>query len=221
MLSSETQIIVLSGIRHPMRTILTVLLIGLGASFINAPQAASDESSGWTDLLGRDLKNWARLESGPNPWRLTSQHSLICSAKVVDYYTPDRNFENGTIRFEYRLTSTAAKSGYRGAVYVRRTQESKGVRVDLGDDCGTIATPVASGTDRVKTITEKPSVKLAKRVGEWNDVEISMAGRAISVKVNGKPASTFEQCDILSGLIVFAGEGSEIEFRSVLWKAGK
>ena len=204
-----------------MRTILTVLLIGLGAGFINAPQAASDETSGWTDLFGQNLKNWVRLESGPNPWRMTSQRSLICSAKVVDNYTPDQNFEDGTIRFEYRLTSTSAKSGYRGAVYVRRTPENKGVRVDLGDDCGSVAAQVTAGTDRVKTHTEKPSETLGKPVGQWNDVEISMAGQAISVKVNGKPASSFGQCDILTGLIVFAGEGSEIEFRSVLWKAGK
>jgi hypothetical protein len=91
----------------------------------------------------------------------------------------------------------------------------------LGDDCGTIAAKVTAGTDQVKTLTEKPTEKVAKAIGEWNTVEISMKGNSITVKVNGKSASAFEQSELASGLIVLAGEGSEIEFRSVHWKAAK
>jgi hypothetical protein len=41
------------------------------------------------------------------------------------------------------------------------------------------------------------------------------------VSINGRPGGSFDQCDTTGGLIVFEAEGSEVEFRHILWRADR
>jgi len=199
-----------------MRTLLLVPAIGLVAALITSPQAASQDQPEWVDLLGNDLKDWTRMGSGENPWRLTTDRSLIC-LPASDAYVPDEEFWDGTLKFEYRFHPTGEKTGYKASLSVRRTLSSGGCKVALGDGCGTITGTFVGGSDKPKEVEQKPAEELARPIGDWNQVKVQMEGRSVIVFINGKPAGSFDRCDNAHGLLFFETEGSEIEFRRVHW----
>lgn len=203
-----------------MRTLLLVPTIGLFAALFGTPPAASQEEAGWVDLLGRDLRDWTRMGTGKNPWRLTTDRTLGCAA-AHDAYVPDDEFGDGTLRFEYRFRPTADKTGYRASVSVRRTLSATGCKVDLGDDCGRLVGSFQGSSDKVKEIESRPAVPVARRIGEWNQVEVRMEGSSVLVTINGKPAASFDRCEVTHGLVFFEVEGSEIEFRKVHWREAR
>src|SRR3954452_19940653 len=98
-----------------MRNLLVVLAIGLMAALLSSPPAISQDTDGWSDLLGQNLKDWTRLGDGKNPWRLSSDRILSCG-KATDAYAPDNEVADGTLKFEYRFKPTGEKTGYKAAV---------------------------------------------------------------------------------------------------------
>ncbi|HEX3150725.1 MAG TPA: family 16 glycoside hydrolase [Gemmataceae bacterium] len=202
-----------------MRSFLVVPAIGLIAALLNTPPAVSQDSDGWTDLLGHNLKDWTRLGDGKNPWRFSTDHTLTCGP-ATDAYAPDDEYADGTLKFEYRFKPTAAKTGYKANVTVRRGG-SAGCKIALGDNAGTLYGSFQGGSDRVKEVELKPATALARTPGEWNLVKVQLKGQTVSVTINGKSAGSFDRCDSLRGLIVFEPQGSEIDFRHVHWKAEK
>lgn len=203
-----------------MRSAMTVLTIGLVYSLWGAPQPAAKEPAGWEDLMANNLKGWSRAGAGKSPWRMTADNILIC-APANDLYVPERLFANGTLKFEYRFRPTGEKTGYKAAVYVRRSPEAAGARIDLGENCGGITNKFISSGDREKTVEELPTESHALPIGEWNTIEIDLQGRSVTVRVNGKPTTSIDQGDRDTGLIAFAVEGREIEFRRIVWKESK
>src|SRR5262245_66595866 len=73
-----------------MRTILIALSIGLLASLVPGPQVACQDR-GAIDLLGRNMKDWSRLGTGKNPWRLTGSNTLYIE-RANDVYVAEQNF---------------------------------------------------------------------------------------------------------------------------------
>ena len=147
-----------------------------------------------------------RTGTGTSPWRLTTGDTLLCDAGATEQFIPERLFVDGTLTFDYRFLPDRQKTGYRGAVYVRRSQEGQGVRIDLGEAvCGTLTATVTGSSDREKKIEDRPAKRVANPVGEWNTVEIICEGKSVTVKVNGKPASSLNQGH-RTGLIALAAE---------------
>jgi hypothetical protein len=203
-----------------MRTLLLVPAIGLAAALMASPPAASQDQSEWADLLGHDLKDWTRMGTGENPWRLTTDHSLIC-LPASDAYVPDDEFWDGTLKFEYRFHPTGEKTGYKASVSVRRSLNSDGCKLALGDGCGTITGTFQGSSDKPKEVETKPAEELARPIGEWNQVKVQMQGRSVMFFINGKPAGSFDRCDHSHGLVFFEVDGSEIEFRRIWWQETK
>ena len=120
-----------------MRTPLTVFAVGLVAGLIGSPQAASQEREQWTDLFAHNLRDWSRSGSGKSPWSLTASGTLIC-APAKEFYVPEREFGDGTLKFQYRFQPDARnpKAVYKASLSVRRSIEGGGCRVSLGENCG-------------------------------------------------------------------------------------
>ena len=203
-----------------MRTMFTTLAIGLTAALMNGPHAASQEAAQWEDLFGQDLKDWSRSGSGKSPWRITTDRTLYCSG-ATELYIPERDFADGTLKFEFRFRLTDKKTGYQAAVWARRTIGGTGYKISLGDDCGKLSAIFEAGSDRQKTFEQKPETSPAKKIGEWNEVELILKDRRVQVRVNGKEITGFGNCDTDRGLFALEAEGSEVEFRSVKWKEAK
>jgi hypothetical protein len=205
-----------------MRTTLTVLVIGTVASVLYGPPLASQDKTEWTDLYARDLRDWKRDDLRPSPWHFTADRTLAVSA-VHDEIGPNGDLRDGTLRFEFRFRAPKEKETAtpKAAVYLRRTENSAGYRLSLGADCGTLTATIVASSDREKTIESPAPAGLARPVGYWNQVKINLRGKAADVFVNGRPASSFDQGDAERGRVVFVAEGSEIEFRRVMWKDAK
>jgi hypothetical protein len=204
-----------------MRTLLTILAIGLVTSLLGAPPAASQpQGPVWQDLFANDLRDWSRSGTGPTPWRMSAQHTLVCAA-TSELYVPEWEFGDGTLRVEYRFILDPARkisTAPRAGLLVRRTLDQPGCHVALGKDCGTTSAALFTSSDREKVIENKAPIGLASPVGDWNVVELHLSGRSVLVTVNGKEAASFDACDVDRGLIALEVDGTEIEFRSVWWK---
>lgn len=203
-----------------MRTVFTTLAIGLAAALMDGSHAVSQDTSEWEDLFAKDFRDWSRFGSGENPWQLTADRSLACSGGN-EIFLPERDFANGTLRFEYRFRPTYKKAPYEAAVWVRRTVSGNGCKISLGEGCGKLTATVESGSDRKKTFAEGPERSPAKKIGLWNEVELILLDRTVSVRVNGKEVAAFGNCDTNRGLFALEAEGSALEFRRVMWKEGK
>jgi Domain of Unknown Function (DUF1080) len=196
-----------------MRNFLVVSAIGLTAALLSSPPASSQDADGWTDLLGRNLKDWTRLGDGKNPWYFSSDRTLTCGA-ATDAYAPDNEFADGTLKFEYRFKPTGEKKGYKASLSVR----GGGCKIALGDQAGTLTGTFQGGSDRQKEVELVPATQLGRAPGEWNLVKVQLKGQSVLVTINGKSAGSFDRCDNPRGLIIFQAQGSEIEFRHVQWK---
>jgi len=201
-----------------MRTLLLVPAIGLVAAMLADPPAASQDPSASPDLLTHNLKDWSRLGDGPTPWRLTADLTLVCAA-ATDAYAPDREFGDGTLRFEYRFIPTDGKAPYKASVSVRRRLEGTGCRVALGEGCGTVTGSAQGASDRPLEAESRPAVELAREPGQWNLAKVQLKGRSVRVYINGRPGGSFDRCDTTGGLIVFESAGSAVEFRQITWRA--
>jgi len=201
-----------------MRTTLIVLAIGLVASLLGGPQAASHAQDPWDDLFARDLRDWSRSGEGPSPWLFTSERTVRV-APAHEIYVPEWEFGDGTLRVEYRFKPARQKvTSYRAGLVLRRSLDHAGCKVALGDECGTVTATVIASSDREKVIAIRAPEGLARPIGDWNEIEVKLVGRTVMVMVNGKEAATFERCEVDRGLIALEAEGSEVEFRSVRWK---
>ena len=59
-----------------------------------------------------------------------------------------------------------------------------------------------------------------KEAGEWNEADIVMEGRKITVYINGELQNECT-CDSTDGYVALQSEGGPIEFRNIYVKAGK
>lgn len=206
-----------------MRTAVVVFAIGLVSAILGGPQVASQDKSDWTDLFARDFKDWTREGVGKSPWKTTADRTLICAA-AEDSLGPKRPFGDGTFKFEYRFQPVKGSGTptHKAMLLIRGKGEDAWCRLALGDDCGGLtAAFAAAGADAPKTVEVPGPAGLARAPGEWNEVQVKLAGKAVEVQINGKPATSFVQADAGQTRFAFEVLGSAIEFRKVMWKDAK
>ena len=202
-----------------MRAAIAPFAIGLLSTLLSGHSAVAQDSE-WTDLFAQDLKDWSRFGDGKSPWQLASDRILTCEP-AKELLIPEREFKDGTFKFEYRFRASDNKKGYKAAIWVRRTLQETGCKIALGDDCGTLSASVLSGSDRQKTVEQKPAVNSARAPGLWNLARIRLEGKTVTMWINGRDVASFNQCDTTQGLIALEVDGSAIEFRRMMWKESK
>lgn len=200
-----------------MRNLITTIAIGLVAALFSTPPAVSQDNTHWEDLLARDLKDWSRTGDGKSPWRLNAGRSLICTP-AEDTYIPEREFADGTFKFEYRFLPTEHNVGYKASFELRKSLTGSGCKISLGDDCGSLSASIVASSDRAKTLQETPGKSPAMPIGYWNRVQAELKGKTITVRINGQEVASFNKCDTQTGMITLNAEGWGIEFRNVKWK---
>ena len=202
-----------------MRAAIVLFAIGLLSTLLSSHSAVAQDSE-WTDLFAQDLKDWSRFGDGKSPWHLTTEKILACEP-ASELYIPEREFKDGTFKFEYRFRVNDQKSEYKAAIWVRRTLQETGCKIALGDQCGTLSATIQGGSDRQKSVELKPAVSSARAPGLWNLARIRLDRRTVTMWINGREVASFNQCDTNQGLIALEVEGSAIEFRRMMWKESK
>jgi len=193
------------------------------------PQAAED---GWINLMpGKDLAGWKRVPIPPdvkladkNPWS-TDEKTLICDGVgIKEMLLTDREFGDGIFHVEWRFKKIEGGKDYNSGVYVRTAGDAKVwhqaqvAHVDKPPRLGDLFTDVLVDGKLERRVIEGNGVKHAHPVGEWNTYDVTCQGKTITVKVNGKLATTWKECPVAEGHVGLQAEFYYIEFRNLKFK---
>jgi len=151
-------------------------------------QAVTDreKEEGFVPLFnGKDLKGWKLYESKPEGWTV-EEGLLVCTGKGGGWLGTERDYADYVLRLEYRL-GPAGNSG----VYLRAPEKGHisrvGMEIQLLDDNH----PNYARLDFYQYTgsiyhVQAPTRRAGKPAGEWNTLEIRVAGRRVVVVLNGK-----------------------------------
>ena len=195
------------------------------------PQASED---GWIDLMpGKELKGWKRVPIPPDkklgdkdPWSIDSQtKTLICDGVgVKEMLLYDREFGDGVFHVEWRFKKIEGGKDYNSGIYVRTAGDGKVwhqvqvAHVDKPPRLGDLFTDIPADDQLKRVVIEGSGHKHARPVGEWNTYDIMCKGKTITVRVNGKPATTWKECPVPKGHVGLQAEFFYIEFRNLKFK---
>lgn len=209
-----------------MLFVLTALAVLSMAETI--PSALSTDPSGWQDLMpAADLKGWSRVPVPPDTplekqqWHVdTSGGFLICEGDGGhDMLLCDREFGDAIFHCEFRFTKVEGKAGYNSGVYVRNSRDGAiWHQTQLGDATGGYLfgeTPAVDGTKRFFTTINEVKDGKIKPAGEWNTIEMTARGNALTLWVNGVITCEVRECGAPKGVVGVEGEGFRIEFRNL------
>ena len=165
--------------------------------------------SGWVLVVGDKTKKiediWSVVEG-----------NLHCNGKPSGYIRTEEKFTNFIFRAQVRHLSKG-----NGGVLIRMVGEDKvwpksieaqGQRDAMGDIWNIDKFPMTVDPARTKgrqTVRLHPDVK-EKPLNEWNDYEIIMDGKNLTISVNGTVQNTATDVEEVAGHICLQSEGSHL-----------
>ena len=209
-----------------MKNALWLLLL---AGCATSAPAASE----WTDLMpGPDFKGWKRVAIKPLAQKKVWSHSpdgktlFIDGTKdgandVVEMLLHEQERTDGVLRVEWRFRKLEGVV-YNGGVYVRTALDGKTwVQAQVAHQekppvVGDLMGMIPGNETRQDHFQKGPSA--ASPIGEWNVYEVAFQGPKISLSVNGKPTSTWENCPLLRGHVGLQAEFAFIEVRAIRFR---
>lgn len=161
---------------------------------------------------GRDLAGWRpQHAAAANGWRVTG--GILVNATPGNNLRTDRTFDDFKLRAEFRYPK-----GSNGGIYLRGRYE-----VQIEDNFGGEA-----DSHRIGGVYGflTPCLNTAKPAGEWQEIEITLVGRRVTVVLNGEriidrqliPGITggaIDSDEAAPGPILLQGDHGPIEFRRV------
>ena len=204
------------------------MVAGSLAAAAPARSALEADSSGWVDVMPpADLKGWSRVPVPPGAPLGKQQWHVEESGKVLvcegdgghDMLLCDREFGDAVFHVEFRYTKVEGKAGYNSGAYVRNSKDGAiWHQAQLGDGSGGYLfgeTPGADGNKKFFTFVQDVKDGRVKPAGEWNTLEITARGNALTLWVNGAVTCEIKDCGYPKGLVGVEGEGYRIEFRNL------
>jgi hypothetical protein len=216
--------------RLSLALVLGLSLVTLSALYVVAAPAA-DKEEGFTSLFnGKDLSGWVYggKQSGKG-YQVADGGILYCTKEDGGNLYTEKEYTDFVYRFEFKLEPNANNGiGIRAplegdAAYV-------GMEVQVLDDSGSQYKNLLPGQYHGSIYKVFPAKRgHLKPVGEWNDEEIRVKGRQVTVTLNGTvivdanlddvkdPAILKEHPGLQNkkGHIGFLGHGARVEFRNM------
>ena len=180
-----------------------------------APSLRRAAPASWSEpirLLRRNsLRGWRAVGGGENQW--TVSNGVLRSSKSGANLVTERTFRDFRLHIEFRYPK-----GSNSGVYLRGRHE-----VQIQDDFG--AEPASDRFGGVYGFIS-PSTMAARRPGEWQSYDITLAGRMLTVGANGRliicnreiPGITGGALDSDEGApgpILLQGDHGPIEYRNI------
>lgn len=185
-----------------------------------APDLKRDHPPKWGEPVelfnGKDLTGWKPRDAAKNGWVV--KDGLMVNAKPGTDILTEQTFTDFKLVTEFRYSK-----GSNSGVYLRGRYE-----VQIEDNFG--QEPDSHKIGGVYGFLT-PSVNAAKKPGEWQTLEVTLVGRAVTVILNGErvidrqtiPGITGGALDSKEGEpgpILLQGDHGPIEFRKVTLTAG-
>jgi len=224
----------LKELQKPLPIVTAVLLVAVSllhvvpASGAETQSRLQSEPEGWTDILPpADLKGWYRVpvpptgKLGREQWHVDAERKvLICDGDGGhDMLLFDKEIGDAVFHFEFCYTKIEGKTGYNSGAYVRNSKEGaiwhQAQFGDAKDGFLFGETPVADGKKKFFTLNKQVTDMRVKPAGEWNTMEVTAAGKVLTLWVNGAVTCQFEGCGREKGFVGLEGEGYRIEFRNL------
>jgi hypothetical protein len=196
-------------------------------SAAETPSAMEADPQGWIDILPTaDLEGWQRVPVPPTGKLGRAQWHVDGDAKLLvcdgdgghDMLLCEQAFGDAIFHFEFRYVPVEGKSGYNSGAYVRNSEDGAiWHQAQFGDASGGYLfgeTP-AAGKRKFFSLAESVTDSRVKPVGQWNTLEITAEGPALTLWVNGAVTCRFDGCGQEKGRVGLEGEGYRIEFRNL------
>ena len=180
------------------------------------------DDPGFTPLFdGQDLKGWRAM--GQEDWH--AEGGILWTEGKGGWLRSDQRYADFILRLEYRVTKGAASG-----LYLRAAEQGNpaftGLEIPFLDDAGHPTDLHSSGAIYGAII---PLYSVGRKAGEWNQVEITLTGRHLTMYLNGNrihkidfddPAFVFAEKRPLSrvpneGYIGLASQSNRVDFRSI------
>ncbi len=201
-------------------------MAALTAGLCSSALAAEDRD--WTDITpAADLQGWTRIAIPPShplgraQWHLdAARQVLVCDGDGGhDMLRFDQVLTNCTFHMECSfIPVTGPKTNYNSGIFIRNSAD--GVvwhQCQLTMDGGYLFGETPNG-DQPKRFKAPATELRMKPASEWNTVEVTAQGPALTVWLNGTAVSQFDGCHQAAGYVALESEGYRIEFRNLKLK---
>ena len=208
-----------------------------------AASPAADPPDGFTPLVGKDLAGWTVVTKnkadGSKTWTF-KDGVLSCTGKPTGCLLTEQEYENYTLRLEYRYLPTDLKRPNGGVLlhcqkgdlfwpHSFEVQLAKGeagdlwLQPDANKKLPKLTTPAEQVDGKNKEgrhfFRLKAAADVEKPVGEWNRLEVTCKADTITVSVNGVPTNRAAGASLTRGRIGLQAEGAAAEYRGVMLKS--
>lgn len=166
-----------------------LLLATLSVTTLRFCIEARNAGSGWHPLFnGRDLDGWQQV--GPGSFQIVDHQLETRGGMGLLWYTREK-FHNVAIRVVFKLTGKEADSG----VFIRIPEKpadvwmpiNRGYEIEIGD------WPDDYSCTGVVYSFSKALSRPLKPIGEWNEMEITVAGPRTIVYLNGVKVTDYRE----------------------------
>jgi len=181
---------------------------------VRAPLLKRDKPVSWGDPVvlfnGKDLTGW-HAQGTTNQWVVES--GVLKSPKSGSNIITDQTFNDFKLHVEFRYPSGSNSGVYLRGRYEVQIEDNKGMEPQL---------------DFVSAIYGflQPSEIASKGAGEWENYDITLIGRMVTVVMNGKTVISNQQIPGITGgaidsregepgPIMFQGDHGPIEYRNI------
>ena len=179
-----------------------------------SPKLAYNANPDWGDskalFNGKDLEGWHAM--GENQWVV--KDGILTSEKAGANLVSDEKFNDFKLHLEFRYPE-----GSNSGVYLRGRYE-----LQIADNFGLEPSSIYFG-GIYGFLT--PNEMAAKQAGEWQEYDITLIGRRITIVANGKEIITnqnipgmtggaLDNNEAEAGPILIQGDHGPVEFRSVI-----
>jgi hypothetical protein len=186
------------------------------------------------DLLpGKGLEGWKRVPIAPdtklntkNPWKVDEGGRVLhCDGVgVKEMFLYDREFADGTFHVEWRFRKVTDRKDYNSGIYVRTSADGKVwhqaqvAHLEKAPRMADLFGDTLEDGKPKKLVVEGMGTKLVHGPGEWNTYDITCKGPKVTVEVNGKLATTWDNCQVPRGHVGLQAEYFDIEFKNLRFK---
>ena len=196
---------------------------------------------GWVKLFnGKDLTGWRvfldpKKKADPKDIFTVKDGVIHCEGSVNGYLITDKEYGDYVLKVSWRWGDKVhVKYGRNSGVFVHVVGEDKiwpkAIEAQLMSGSAGDFWLVGDFKLDVDPKRQDPKVSrhyfrtakdVEKKVGEWNQYEITCKGDAIKLVINGQPVNEGTGAEVTRGKILLQSEGAEIEFKDVMLKSLK
>jgi hypothetical protein len=219
-----------------LRAWLAALLLAVLALVPAAGVPAGEKKDdGWIKLFnGKDFTGWKKFldpkkDGDPDKIWTVKDGMIVCEGSVYGYLLTEREYSDYVLKVEWRWTDKAPAKGVRNSgVFVHVSGPDKiwpkGVEAQLMIDHAGDFWLVDGFKLEVDPKRQDPKVArhyyrmkddIEKKIGEWNQYEITCKGDTIKLVINGQLVNEGKNAEATKGKILLQSEGAEIHFRNV------